>query len=445
MLPPYFEVSIILVLILINGLLSMTEIALVSSRKARLQQRVNEGDKKAQTALDLANEPTSFLATVQIGITLVGVLAGAFGGATLARTVNQWLIQIPAIEPYSASISFIGVVLIIGYLSLLMGELVPKRLALNNPEKVASVMAAPMKFLTKMANPLVSMLSLTSDVVLKLMGVKAIKEAPVTEEEVKVMIEQGTQAGVFEAAEQDMLVGVFRLGDLRVEHFLTPRTEIEWLDIDDTTEEHKKIIIDSGRSRFPVAQGSLDNVMGVVQAKDILVAFLKGGTVDLRENLREPLFVPESMPALKVLELIGDTRLPMVLVIDEFGGLQGLVTVNDILEAIVGDISVRGEKDEPEIVKRDDGSYLLDGMLTVDEVSELLKQGEYPGLKEGHFQTLAGFVITYMGRIPSSGDYFEWEGMRFEIMDMDGLRVDKVLVSPLPGEHEETPQGLSED
>jgi putative hemolysin len=438
MLPPYFEVSIILLLILINGLLSMTEIALVSSRKARLQQRVNEGDKKAQTALDLANEPTSFLATVQIGITLVGVLAGAFGGATLARTVNEWLIQFPAIEPFSASISFIGVVLLIGYLSLLLGELVPKRLALNNPESVASVMARPMLFLTKLAQPLVSTLSFTSDIFLRLLGVKAIKEAPVTEEEVKVMIEQGTQAGVFEAAEQDMLVGVFRLGDLRVGHFLTPRTEIEWLDIEDTTEEHKRIIIESGRSRFPVAQGSLDDVMGVVQAKDMLVAFLKGGTVDLQENLREPLFVPENMPALKVLELLGDTRLPMALVIDEFGGLQGLVTVNDILEAIVGDISVRGEMDEPEIVQREDGSYLLDGMLTVDEVSELLQLDEFPGLKEGHFQTLAGFIITYLGRIPSTADSFEWENLRFEVIDMDGLRVDKVLVSPLPGKQEES-------
>lgn len=437
MLPPFVEVSIILVLILINGLLSMTEIALVSSRKARLQQRVNEGEKKAQTALDLANDPTSFLATIQIGITLVGVLAGAFGGATLARTVNQWLVQFPFIEPYSMTVSFIGVVLIIGYMSLLLGELVPKRLALNNPEKVATVMAKPMRYLTKLAQPVVGTLSITSDIVLRLLGVKAIKEAPVTEEEVKVMIEQGTQAGVFEAAEQDMLVGVFRLGDLRVGHFLTPRTEIEWLDIDDTTEEHRQIIIESGRSRFPVAQGSLDNVMGVVQSKDMLVAFLKGGTVDLRENLREPLFVPESMPALKVLELIGDTRLPMVLVIDEFGGLQGLVTVNDILEAIVGDISVRGEMDEPEIVQRDDGSWLLDGMLTIDEVSELLQLGEFPGLKEGHYQTLAGFIITHLGRIPSPGDYFEWEAMRFEIVDMDGLRVDKVLVSPQPGEREE--------
>lgn len=438
MLSPYYEIAIILILILINGLLSMTEIALVSSRKARLQQRINEGDGKAQTALDLANNPTTFLATVQIGITLVGILAGAFGGATLARTVDQWLVQFPALEPFSTTLSFVGVVILIGYLSLLMGELVPKRLALNNPESVASVMARPMLFLTKFAKPVVGTLSFTSDVVLKLLGVKAINEVPVTEEEVKVMIEQGTQAGVFEAAEQDMLVGVFRLGDLRVEHFLTPRTEIEWLDIEDTTEEHKRIIIESGRSRFPVATGSLDNVMGVVQAKDMLVAFLKGGTVDLRENLREPLFVPESMPALKVLELIGDTRLPMVLVIDEFGGLQGLVTVNDILEAIVGDVSVRGEMDEPEIVRRDDGSYLLDGMLSVDEVSEVLQLAEFPGLKEGHYQTLAGFIITYLGRIPTSAEYFEWAGMRFEVVDMDGLRVDKVLVSPLPVEREET-------
>jgi putative hemolysin len=439
MLSPVIEASIILVLILINGLLAMTEIALVSSRKARLQQRVNEGDAKAQAALDLANNPSSFLATIQIGITLVGVLAGAFGGATLARTVNQWLSQIPAIAPFSVTLSFFGVVLLIGYLSLVLGELVPKRLALNNPEKVASAMAGPMRFMTWITRPIVSTLSFTSDLVLKLLGVKVVADAPVTEEEVKVMIEQGTQAGVFEAAEQDMLVGVFRLGDLRVGHFLTPRTEIEWLDIDDTTEEHKHIIIDSGRSRFPVAQGSLDNVMGVVQAKDMLVAFLKGGTVDVRENMREPLFVPENMPALKLLELIGDTRLPMALVIDEFGGLQGLVTVNDILEAIVGDVSVRGEMDEPEIVQREDGSWLFDGMLAIDEISEVLKVEDFPGLKEGHYQTLAGFIITHLGRIPAAADHFEWGNMRFEVVDMDGLRVDKVLVSPLPTTEEDQP------
>ena len=439
MLNATFEISFILVLIVVNGLLAMTELAIVSARKARLQQRINEGDEKARLALELANDPGNFLSTVQIGITTVGILAGAFGGATIARALAERLAQVPALAQVSTSLSIFIVVALITYLSLILGELVPKRLALNNAEAIASYAARPMRFLSRLASPIVSFLSFSTNLVLRLIGMQPSDEPPVTEEEVKVMIEQGTQAGVFEEAEQDMLEGVFRLGDLRVGSLITPRTEIDWLDLDAPPEEHQRKIVESARSRFPVAQGSLDEVIGVVQAKDLLVAYLSGRSVDLRANIREPLFIPQNMPALKLLELIKDTNLPMALVIDEYGGLEGLVTVNDILEAIVGDISVRSETDEPEIVQREDGSWLLDGMLAIEEVSDVLKLADFPGVKEGHFSTLGGFIMTHLGHIPEAAENFEWSGFRFEVVDMDGLRVDKVLVAPLPPSRFEEP------
>jgi putative hemolysin len=429
-----YEITFILALIVLNGLLAAAEISIVSARKARLQQRINEGDNKAIHALKQANDPSDFLSTVQIGITLVGVLAGAFGGATIASSLAEMLREVPTLAPISGSLSIAIVVIAITYLNLIFGELVPKRLTLNNPEKVAVVAAPPMSVITFLTLPVVRLLSLSTDLVLRIIRANPSEEPSVTEEEVKVMIEQGTQAGIFEEAEQDMLEGVFRLGDLRVGNLITPRTEIDWLDSDAPSEEHQQKIVNTGRSRFPVGQGSLDDVLGVVQAKDLLVAYLAGQSVNLIDNLREPLFVPENMPALKVLELIKETRLPMALVIDEYGGVQGLVTLNDILEAIVGDISVRGETDEPEIVRREDGSWLLDGMLAMDEIAELLRIDEFPGEKEGYYQTLGGFIITFLGQIPGAGHVFEWKGLRFEVMDMDGLRVDKVLVVPQPVE-----------
>jgi putative hemolysin len=437
------EITIILLLILVNGFLSMTEIAVVSSRKTRLQQRYNDGDETARIALELANDPGPFLSSVQIGITLVGILAGAFGGATLARTIAASLEDVPALAPFSSSIGIAVVVVTITFLTLIFGELVPKRIAINDPEKISSKVARPMKMFARLASPLVGFLSMFTDLVLRVIGIRPPLEPPVTEEEVRVMIEQGTQAGVFEEAEQDMVVGVFRLGDLKVENLITPRTEIDWLDIEASPEEHQKTIIDSVRSRFPVGQGSLDNVLGVVQAKDLLVANLEGRSVDLHANLREPLFVPPHMSALKLLEMFKDSRLPMALVLDEYGGLHGLVTVNDILEAVVGDVSVKGERDEPEIVQREDGSWLIDGMVTVDEVSEVLDVENFPGEKEGHFQTLGGFIMTYLGRIPHTADVLEWGGLRFEVVDMDGLRVDKVLIIPLTPPQEDITEPIS--
>jgi putative hemolysin len=427
-----FEVLVIVLLIIINGIFAMSEIAVVSARKTRLQQRAEEGNPKARAALDLANNPNQFLATIQIGITLIGILAGAFGGATIARQLDAMLSDIPWLAPYSHPLSLGLVVLAITYLSLVVGELVPKRLALNSPERVATAIATPMQLLSRVAYPAVHLLGLSTEVLLRALGMKPSTEPPVTEEEIRALLEQGTQAGMFEAAEQEMVERVFRLGDRRVSAVMTPRTEIAWLDRRALAEATRHIITTSVHSRFLVADGSLDNILGVVHAKDLLAHILSGQTLDLAATLQQPLYVPESMRALKTLELFKQSATHIALVIDEYGGIQGLVTPSDILEAIVGDLPEAGEQLEPLAVQREDGSWLLDGMLPVDEFKDLFDLDDLPGEDQGIYQTLAGFVIMQLGRIPVVADYFEWDGLKIEVVDMDGNRVDKVLVTPTP-------------
>jgi putative hemolysin len=428
--PVMLEALVVLLLIIINGLFAMSEIAVVSARKTRLRQWAEEGNPKARAALELANNPNQFLATIQIGITLIGILAGAFGGATIARELDAILSNIPWLAPYSHPVSLALVVLSITYLSLIVGELVPKRLALNNPERVAMAIAAPMQALSRVAYPAVHLLGLSTEFLLRALGMKPSTEPPVTEEEIRALIEQGTQAGMFEEAEQEMVERVFRLGDRRVSGVMTPRTEIIWLDRAASAQEIRHTITESVHSRFLVADGSLDNVLGVVHAKDLLAHILGEQVVDLDATLQQPLYVPESMRALKVLELFKQSGTHIALVIDEYGGIQGLVTPSDILEAIVGDLPEAGEQVDPLAVQREDGSWLLDGMLPVDEFKDLFDLGELPGEDQGIYQTLAGFVIMQLGRIPAAADYFEWEGLKIEVMDMDGNRIDKVLVTP---------------
>jgi putative hemolysin len=424
------EGLVVVLLIFINGIFAMSEIAVVSARKTRLRQWAEEGDAKARAALELANNPNQFLATIQIGITLVGILAGAFGGATIASELAVILSDITWLAPYSRPLSLALVVLVITYLSLIVGELVPKRLALNNPERLAMVIAAPMQVLSRVAYPAVHLLGLSTEFLLRALGMKPSTEPPVTEEEIRALIEQGTQAGMFEEAEQEMVERVFRLGDRRVSAVMTPRTEIVWLDREASAQEIRRTITESVHSRFLVADGSLDNVLGVVHAKDLLAHMLGEQVVNLEATLQQPLYVPESMRALKVLELFKQSGTHIALVIDEYGGIQGLVTPSDILEAIVGDLPEAGEEVEPLAVQREDGSWLLDGMLPVDEFKDLFDLGELPGEDQGIYQTLAGFVVMQLGRIPAASDYFIWEGLKIEVMDMDGNRVDKVLVAP---------------
>jgi putative hemolysin len=424
------EVVLIFILILANGLLSLSEMAIVASRKARLQRQADTGDKKSGEALSLAQDPSDFLSTVQIGITAIGVLAGVFGGATIADNIAAWLNQFSMLAPYSNGIAVGIVVLVITYFTLVLGELAPKRLALNNPEQIARSIARPMRGLARLMSPLVRLLSLSTNLVLRLLGIRPSEEPPVTEEEFKVLMQQGTQAGVFVEAEQDMIEGVLELADRRVIALMTPRTEIIWLDLEDAPEVNLHKISQSQHSRLVVAEGDLDNVQGIIHARNLLSRAINGEPLDLRASLTHPLYVPESMPALKTLELFRQSGTHLALVIDEFGGLQGLITYYDILEAIVGDMPSIGEPTDPRMVQRADGSWLIDGKLPVDDFKEAFAVATLPDESTSYYQTMGGFFMTYLGRIPSVADHFYWGGMRFEIVDMDGLRVDKILVTP---------------
>jgi len=426
------EILIILILIIANGIFAMSEMAVISSRKERLQQWINEGHPKAKKAMELASSPSHFLSTVQVGITLIGILAGAVGGTTVAEKLAVYLKNYPAVAPYAATVSLFVVVLLIAYLSLIIGELVPKRLALTHPERIASAVAGPMAMLARMTSPLVHFLHLSTEGVLRVMRIPPSSDAAVTPEEIKVLIDQGTRMGVFEEAEQDLVESVFRLGDRKASILMTPRAEITWVDVNLSLEDNWQRIQDSGYSQFPVCQGSLENILGIVSLKSLCLSMVRGESPDLKQNLIKPMFVHEGMTILKVLELFKQSGNHIALVVDEYGSIQGLVTLHDILEAIVGGMPGMGEETWETAVRREDGSWLLDGMLPADELKELFNIAKLPEEERGDYQTLGGFVMMHMGRIPSAADYFDWEGLRFEVMDMDGHRVDKVLVTPLP-------------
>jgi putative hemolysin len=425
------EILFVLLLIIANAVFVVSEMALVSVRKVRLQQSANQGNAKARIALELANAPNQFLGTVQIGITLLAIVSGAFGESVISARLRPWLKLIPWLARYSDAIAAAIAILVITYLTLVIGELMPKRMALNNPERIASAVAIPMQLLSKITHPVVQLLNASTEMIMRLLGIRPSTEPLVTEEEIRVLIEQGTEAGTFEEAEQDMLNRVFRLGDRRVSALMTPRPEIVWLDLDDSAETNRQVIIDSAHSRFPVCQGDLDNVLGIIQVNNLLARCLTNQPLDLTTALQRPLYVPESTPGLKVLELFKQSGTQMALVVDEYGIMQGLVTLNDILEEIVGDLPSIDQHEEPQVVQREDGSWLLDGMLPVEEFFERLEMENLPRDQRGNYHTIGGFVITNLGRIPTATDYFEWQGMRFEVMDMDGNRVDKVLVVPV--------------
>ena len=426
------DLLIILLLVLANGVFSMSEMAVVAARKARLEQRADAGDAGARAALALASAPTRFLSTVQLGITLIGIIAGAFGGAALSETLAASLRQIPLLAPYSDAVGFGLVVLLITYLSLVLGELVPKRLALNNAERVASLVARPMGVLSVIAAPVVKILSVSTDLLLRLLRARPPQNPPVTEEEVRLLLEEGTEAGVFAEAEQDLVEHVFRLADRRVDEIMTPRPRIVWLDVDAPPEENARRMADSPHAQFPVCRGDLDHVLGIVSVKAVWAQVVRGEPPDVTVGLRPPVYVPESLPALKALEAFKASGTHAALVLDEYGGTEGLVTLIDVLEAIVGDLPAPGQAGAGTIVSRADGSWLVDGLTPVDEVTDLLGIDlEAEAEREG-YQTMGGFVMAHLGHIPSTGDTFAWHGLRLEVVDMDGQRVDKILIAPLP-------------
>lgn len=422
------EAALVFLLVLANGVFSMAEMAVVSARKARLRQRSEEGSRGAAVALELAANPHDFLSTVQVGITLIGTLAGAFGGATIAEKFGFFLKQFPQVAPYSDTLAITGVVLVISYLSLILGELVPKNVALANAEGIAAVLAPPMRWLAKAGAPAVRFLTFSTRLVMKVIPLPKSGEAPVTEEEIKVLIAQGTEHGMFEEAEQEMVAGVFRLGDRRAVDIMRPRGKVTYLDAADPWATNREVVRNSAHSRFPVVEGDLDRVIGVVHVKDL---FGVPEPPDLRALVRRLVILPELAPALEVLERLQDSGEQMALIVDEHGGVQGLVTLTDVLEAIVGQLRGPGEAPRARITKREDGTWLADGSLPIADFQEQLGLREVPGEEEG-FATVAGLVLAHMRRIPAPGDHCTVAGWRFEVLDMDRNRIDKVLITRLP-------------
>jgi len=438
------EIVFLFLLFILNGLFSMSEIAVVSARKARLQQLANEGSHRAANALALAREPSNFLSTIQVGITFVGIFSGAFGEATLSNQLSRALSTVPALAAYSDALALAIVVVAIAYFSLIIGELVPKRLALQNPELIASMTATPMRVLSRIAHPIVVLLSGSTELVLRVLGVGKSRRTPVTEDEIRVLMEQGTRAGVFEKYEQRLVHNVLLLDERSIASEMTPRLEVVYVDLDDPPDANLRKIAASRHSRFPVCRGGPGDIVGVVHAKDILARQVAGESVDLAACMHDPLFVPETLTCIRMLETFKGSPLQIAFAVDEYGDFQGLVTLNDILEAIVGDMPSSHGDDEQMIVERAPGSWLIDGMLDTMDLKELLGIRELPGEGEGTYHTLGGMAMIQMGRVPRPADSFEWDGYRFEVVDMDGTRVDKVQVSRLP-EAPQTPpaQGSS--
>ncbi|MFN8676852.1 MAG: hemolysin family protein [Thermomicrobiales bacterium] len=427
------EIGLLLLLIVLNGVFAMSELAIASSRKTRLQQWAADGNAGAAAALKLADEPNQFLATVQIGITLIGIVTGFFGGSALSAPVAAQLSHIPALAPYSEMISIVLVVGLVTYLSLVVGELVPKRLALQNPERLAALVAPPMTMLSRIAAPIVRLLGVSSEAILRVLGVRHAGDTPVTEEEIAILLQEGTAAGVFTPGEHELLEGVFDLGDRDVRDLMTPRYRVVALDLNAPMEENFRKMADSPHHLFPVYEGDLDNVVGLVPVKKLWAASVSGEPIDLRGLAEPALVVPESMPALAAVKRFQRRPNTAAIVVDEYGGVQGLISLHDLVEAITGDLgeTLRGSG---EAVQRADGSWLLDGALPVHEVRDLLHTGPLPGENSGDFETLGGFLMASLGRIPEVGDTFDWDNRRFEVVDMDGRRIDRVLVSG-PAEH----------
>lgn len=424
------EILILAFLILINGLFSMSEIALISAKKNRLQAKASKGTKRAAVALELSEHPNRFLSTIQIGITLVGTLSGAFGGATVALHLSGALSKIPRLDPYSDALGVGIVVLVITYLSLVVGELVPKRIALTNSEKVALKVAPLMNFISKISAPFVTILTRSSDLVIRALGIRPSSEPAITEEDLKSMLYQGKEIGVIEESEQNMVERIFRLSDRDVSAVMTPRTELVFLSIDASSDEILEKLNQYPFSRYPVFKESYDDLVGIVDSRDLLLQKVTRNEFDLQSVMQKPSFLPETTSALEALEFLRNSGVKVAVVIDEYGGVLGIAGMNDILRAIIGTVKEPDISHEDEVVLRDDGSWLFDGMLQIDELKEYLGVENFPEEEEQKYETLSGLMMNMLNRIPLTGDYFDWDGFRFEVMDMDGRRVDKVLVTP---------------
>ena len=431
------DIGILLLLLLANGVLAMAEMAVVSSRKPRLQSMATAGKPGAAKALALAESPGDLLSTVQIGITAIGILTGVFSGATLAAPLADLLRWVPALAPYASQLAILLVVVLTTYLSLIIAELTPKRIALNSPEEIASMIAPPMSTLAKIAHPLVVLLDRSSALLTRLLGMRPSDAPAVTDEEVRIMLQQGAQLGIFEPIEEEIVTQVFRLSDRRASAIMTPRPDIDWIDVGQSTQELSDLIMESSHSRFPLAEGTLDRVIGILFVRDLITQRLTTQEVDLRSLARPALFLPESMAALDVIEQMRESRSHIALIINEYGGLEGLITISDIVEAILGAVEVTDIEQEPPVVQRDDGSWLVEGMWPVDLFQKHFDLVALPDQEELDYQTVGGMIMAILEQVPVVGSHVQVDGYRLEVVDMDGRRVDKVLVQRIEGQASE--------
>jgi putative hemolysin len=421
------EFLVLLLLILLNGFFSLSEMALVSSRKARLKSEADKGKSAYQLAFKTRESPSRYLSTIQVAITLIGILTGTVSGTTISQRLAAWLATFPALEKYAASISIAVVVLAITFLSVIIGELVPKSIALHNPEQIAAFTIRPMHFLSVLFFPVVRLLSAATDGLVRLMGFHRAAESAITPEEVKILVEQGEESGVFETAEREMVEGVLNLDDRRVTMFMTPRTDVVALDTADSREAHVRAIIEHAEFGYlPVVEGDLDHAIGMLEVKRALTRLAQGRFAGIRECMQSAVMIPESFSGLQALGILKDAKKSAGLIVDEYGGVSGLVTIGDLLE-VVANLSEIEQQEEPQIFKRSDGSYLVDGSMPIDEFAEALELNVEQFSRED-YDTVAGFVLHRTGTIPKAGDTIEWPPLSIEVVDMDGKRIDKVLV-----------------
>ena len=438
------DILIILVLILLNGVFAMSELALVSAKRMRLERRAEEGSRGARTAIALADNPSHFLSTVQVGITLIGIFTGAFGEASLVSRLTPQIETVGSLAPYAYEISLFVVVLGITFASIILGELVPKRIAMRHPETMATLIAPPLNMLSVVMSPFVKVLSLTTEAIVRLFGIHDAKEDAPTEEDIAGMFKEGTDAGLFEKTEYDIVSRALRLDDRHLKALMTPRVDLVMIDLDAERRDTLELISCHNYSRFPVYRGDRAQILGYVKVRDLLAQSVRHGSleaVNIEHAVSEILFVPETVSAMVLLELFKKHRAELALIVDEYGDIQGMVTLSDVMSALVGDVTVIGEENDPDAVQRQDGSWLLDGGVDLDRFRDLMNTDiRFPDEGTGAYHTLAGFVLYQFGYIPKTSEFFEWGGYRIEVVDMDGNRIDRILVAQL-----ETPQPVAEE
>ena len=441
-MPVYFNIIFIFILFLVNAVFAMNEIAMVSSKKTRLIARAEDGLKGASDGLELLQDPDQqYLSAIQIMITMIDTLAGGIGGAQLSQPLAEVFKRVSWLAPFAEIAALILVVIVITYFSIVIGELIPKRIAVSKPEDVVTRLSPMIKGLSRVMRPLTKLLSASTNFGIKLFNIDVTKEPTITEEELKGYIQEGRQTGVFDEAEQTMVDGVFRFTDRRVDAIMTPHTELDWINLDDDHDKIVKDLMGSSYSRLPVAHGDLDRSLGYINTKDLLGVDIHSPQFNLEAYIREPLFFPGNMQAVKAFEQFRETGIHHALVLDEYGGVEGFVTLYDVLESIVGDIPLDEHDKDQDVVLRSDGTWLVDGLIPIDELKEIMDVNELPEEDKAGFQTLSGFVMNQLGSIPKTGAVFDWDHWRFEVVDMDGHRVDRVLVTDLSANDQAQPEG----